>query len=920
MNIHCQLPKLTYSSISALVTIASAAKSSDPKVVEQVPEHLRQSRTLVLCPSSLVENWFEEFAKWTPPDSEEYLGPVYKIVTLQSPFERLHIIQKWHVEGGVLIISYDLFKALALPEKPEKVSRNKRSVPVKLVKPVKRPSHFDLKDQEAVVRQLTEGPNIIVADEAHKLKNKHTGVALACSKFKSKSRIALTGSPLSNHLHDYYAMIDWIAPRYLGDPAHFRAKYEDPIKKGLYSESTPSDRRRALMKLQVLKKDLEPKVNRHDISVLKGSIAPKVEFVITVAMTEIQEKAYAIYIEGLQDRSDNNVRVTNWLNNLSVLCNHPACFHEKLKEPPKPVKGAAQRLESDTDNPQADMLSEVPPESPNSDDSPIARLLTPEALVRLNQLFEPIQDLASLVYSHRMRIIRDIIHETIKAGDKILVFSHSIPTLNYIGGFLGQDGINYNRLDGETAIGGRQAATKSFNDAGADIPVYLISTKAGGVGLNIQGANRVILVDFRFNPSDEEQAVGRAFRFGQKKPVFVYHLINGGTFEDVLHNQSVFKMQLASRVVDKKNPIPWASRSKDYLFPPKKVDQKDLSEYHGRDKVLDAILAKEGYIRKISLTETFQVEDNVAFTEEELRDVRQELEDQRLQREDPDAWAKKNSERAAAAALKAPVPSGSRRVSNGTMGPPRPPGRPRAQQTAAPTQPTIPPPLPMPTQQAQQQSTFVNYQPGNRQFQRADLVTNIFRQEPPALAPDMSLHHSQGPSNYWPSSTPQHTPQQSPIMNGHNFFPTMNTPSVNGHPPSSSATAAPTGGIPSYSFGVTGAHQLHDSFVGHSEMRGFPASMGRIAGSHQHGVPFGANLQMQVPTTPAGTNAQVYQNDTPMGSMSENNQFIEGTGNQVGGQGQQEVSEVGSLDAAGATAGEDHGFGRSQKQPSCRQQ
>ena len=871
----------------------------------------------------MVENWFEEFARWTPPDAIKYLGSVYKVVTVQNVFERLHIIRKWHSDGGVLIISYDIFKALVLPEKPEKASRNKRPVLTK------RLSRLDPKDQESVTEQLTEGPNIIVADEAHKLKNKHTGVALACSKFRSKSRIALTGSPLSNHLHDYYAMIDWIAPRYLGDPPQFRAKYEDPIKRGLYSESTRYDRRKALMRLQVLKKDLEPKVNRHDISVLQGSIPPKVEFVITVAMTEIQEKAYAIYIEGLQDRSDNNVRVTNWLNNLSVLCNHPACFHEKLRESPKAVKGSLRRAESDTDNPQTDLLSEVLHEGPVVDDSTIARLLTPEALVLLNQLFEPIKDLESLVYSHRMRIIRDIIHQTIKAGDKILVFSHSIPTLDYIGGVLERDRVRYSRLDGETAIGGRQAATKSFNDAGTEIPVYLISTKAGGVGLNIQGANRVILVDFRFNPSDEEQAVGRAFRFGQTKPVFVYHLINGGTFEDVLHNQSVFKMQLASRVVDKKNPVPWASRSKDYLFPPKKVGQKDLSEFRGKDKVLDAILESEQCIRRISLTETFQVEEQVNLTEEELRDVRQELEDQRLQREDPEAWAKKNAERAAAA-VRVPVNSGPRRVSNGTMGPPRPPGRLQGTQQTMDTAPLpCPPHPPLSMQQAQQQvqqqaqiqPRFLDYQPETRRFERTDSYPNASNQGPPPLLPDMSLHGMNAATTYWAHRTPQQTAHQSPIMTGDKLLSTISNgaPTFGGHPPSSSATVAPMGGIPGHSFGVPEAHQLADPFGRNPNMHDFTAPVGRTGDGHQYGAPFGGNSEMHGSAARMGTNAGIHQNVAPTEGI-ENSQPNRGTDNQAGGQGPSEVSEVVRLDASGAAADEERGIGRSKNQHSCRQQ
>jgi hypothetical protein len=106
----------------------------------------------------------------------------------------------------------------------------------------------------------------------------------------------------------------------------------------------------------------------------------------------------------------------------------------------------------------------------------------------------------------------------------------------------------------------------------------LISTRAGGQGLNIQSANRVIIFDFGFNPAWEEQAIGRAYRFGQQKPVFVYRFVAGGTFESNIYNTQMFKTSLASRVVDKKNPKRNAIRNtRKYLYAPKPVKHEDLS-------------------------------------------------------------------------------------------------------------------------------------------------------------------------------------------------------------------------------------------------------------------------------------------------------------------------------------------------------
>ncbi|KAK2736374.1 hypothetical protein FQN55_001669 [Onygenales sp. PD_40] len=596
--------------ISLLVTIANAAASSDLKIRHQIPKKFRRSRTLILCPSSLIENWWEELLMWTPPESRKNIGEFRKILPLLKPHERLDELSQWYKGGGILLMSYDIFRSYTLNKNGKVLDQNTHDI---------------------VRKQLTEGPNIIVADEAHKMKNRKGGINEACAQFKSKSRIALTGSPISNNLKEYYAMIDWIAPGYLGDFVQFKAKYIEPIEEGLYMESTNMERRTALRKLRVLERDLDPKLNRADISVLKGSLPPKVEFVITVPLTNLQELAYNAYIDSITAGKEDsgNPKLWDWLNILSLVSNHPACFKERIEKRNETVRKA-----SDSD-------SELVPE-----DVIVSQVMSPETCDKLNRIFAT-KNLESLEFSYRAQIADQIIQYSIAANDKVLLFSHSIPTLNYLEThILQQKNRTYFRLDGKTPMASRQAATKNFTKDGTQ--VFLISTRAGGLGLNIPGANRVIIFDFQFNPTWEEQAVGRAYRLGQNKPVYVYHFLAGGTFEELVHNKTVFKTQLASRVVDKKNPIRAASKAdKKYLFNVKPVEQTDLAEFKGKDQaVLDRVIAnREHNIRKITLTETFQREDNDTLTAEELKSVQEELDDERLKRNDPVAWAKKNNER-----------------------------------------------------------------------------------------------------------------------------------------------------------------------------------------------------------------------------------------------------------------------------------
>ncbi|RMJ28380.1 SNF2 family helicase ATPase [Aspergillus sp. HF37] len=594
--------------ISLLVTICAAASSDDERVRQQVPEALRRrSQTLVICPSSLIDNWYEEFLMWTPREVD--IGPLRKVTSTKNLEDRLQEAFDWDEEGGVLIISYNIFQALV--NNNETRARRKRLEG----------------DQHRMIKEcLLHGPNIIVADEAHKMKNPSSWTATAARQFLSKSRIALTGSPLANNLVDYFTMVDWIAPGYLGEFVDFKANYEEPIKEGLYADSTPYERRKSLVKLQVLKQILDPKINRAGISALEGDLPPKVEFVITVPLTVFQKKAYDAFVESvLQGKGDAvNTKLWSWLAILGLCCNHPTCFRDKLQSRADDAAKAAtvhgEAMPGDESIDQADLPERV--------------------IAKEEEIFATVPDMNALDLSYRAQILDKIVTLSVKAGDKILIFSHSIPTLNYIEHVLQTAGHKYCRLDGQTPMHSRQAATKKFN-GGSEHLVYLISTRAGGLGLNIAGANRVVIFDFKFSPMWEEQAVGRAYRLGQRKPVFVYRFIAGGTFEEVMYNKAIFKAQLAFRVVDKKNPVRWASRSLgEYLFPAKQVKQTDVSEYVGKDPgVLDQIIQDDqSSIRKIALTETFQKEGNDKLTDDDQKDVQQQLSDERLKRSDPAAY------------------------------------------------------------------------------------------------------------------------------------------------------------------------------------------------------------------------------------------------------------------------------------------
>ncbi|SCB65225.1 unnamed protein product [Fusarium graminearum] len=570
--------------ITVLVALAEASESQDPSVVAQIPKDLQNSRTLVLCPAVLVDNWMDEFLKWAPANA---LGALRKCTANTPEHERPSIVTSWASGKGVLILSYNMFQIL-IEMSPE------------------------------LSNLLRDRPDVVVCDEAHYMKNRDSKTNKACSRFQTKSRIALTGSPLSNKLLEYFAMIDWVAPNFLGPYSEFREIYSAPVKQGLFHDSTTAERREAQMLLKALEQMVAPKVHRRNIVVMKGDLPPKQEFIIFVPPTEPQKKLYRLYMEGVSRDGGGTPDTLAAIPHLGLICSHPKCFQAKILEII-----------------QNKIMSKVGEET----DKSFPKTIIPE----FTETLESFGDLDSPAISWKTELLTTVLNEAREVNDKVLVFSQSLITLDYLEDMCKNQGRTVSRMDGKTPVAVRQQQVKDFNQGSKE--VFLISTAAGGVGLNIHGANRVVIFDIRHNPSHEQQAVGRAYRIGQQKKVFVYRFMVAGTFEDNLNNRQVFKMQLASRVVDKKNPISWSKRKGDVVAEIRDRPAADLVPYLGKDPILDKLikLRENGEaIRSIVSTDTFEEEDlNATLTEEENKAVTKMIELNRLRVSNPEEYARR---------------------------------------------------------------------------------------------------------------------------------------------------------------------------------------------------------------------------------------------------------------------------------------
>lgn len=565
----------TMQTITLLSALAEAGTSEDVSVSSQIPEHLKVMKVVIICPVNVLSNWVEELYNWAPP---QLLGNFHILESAVKERERSKVVEDWAMEAGgsVLVIGYSLLVSL----------------------------------KEDVRARIQDVCSIVVADEAHCFKNRTTKTSMAVNSFKTTSRVALTGSPLSNNVKEYYSMIDWIAPGFLGDPGEFNMRYGNPIEHGLSSAADRGASRKAKVLLAALKKLVETKVHRMSMHALKGDLPPKVEFIIYLDLSEIQIAAYKAYLKGdLRNRPGGKIVVNNvWALQavMPLLLAHPSIYHHKLQEDRAKIVEAMKEVK--------DIITEA--NQPEDGSSGTASLEAPlgipsETVLDALKVFDEPHKYNALNASYKMLVLDKILEESLKIGDNVLVFSQKLPVLDYIEEhLLRKKSRKSYRIDGSVNPNTRQAKVHKFNEChGA---VFLISTTAGGVGLNLHGANRVVIMDSQYNPTHEQQAVGRAYRIGQTKPVFVYWLLCDGTFEKTMQSKQVFKTQLSSRVVDDKAPIAKSDRGLGQWFiPPIQVPHQDTSGFRGRDPVLDAVLDSDitTGISSMETTDTFEEEE-----------------------------------------------------------------------------------------------------------------------------------------------------------------------------------------------------------------------------------------------------------------------------------------------------------------------
>lgn len=322
----------------------------------------------------------------------------------------------------------------------------------------------------------------LILDEAQRIKNSRSQAASALKSLQSRHRLCLSGTPIENHLGELWSLMDFVSPGLLGQEAQFREFYRLPIEK-----------RQDTAQAESLAKRVRPFILRRTKHEVARELPEKIETLLRVELDGTQRDLY----ETVRATMDKKLR--------------DAIAQQGLARSHIVVLDALLKLRQVCCDP------------------------------RLLKSDEAAQALTDASTSAKLELLLDLLPTLVEDGRRVLVFSQFTEMLALIEPELRRLELDYLKLTGETTD--RAEMVSRFQEG--NIPLFLISLKAGGVGLNLTAADTVILYDPWWNPAVEQQAIDRAYRIGQGKAVFVYKLVASGTVEEKMLELQARKAHLA---------------------------------------------------------------------------------------------------------------------------------------------------------------------------------------------------------------------------------------------------------------------------------------------------------------------------------------------------------------------------------------
>ena len=452
--------------------------------------------SLILAPSTLLRQWIRESNTWWPPLRTVLLHSSSSAFNETRNLKRF--LSTFYPKTHLFVTSYGTTSSSSL---------------------------------KTIL--LSQKWNVVVLDEGHKIRNPDAQITLICKQLQSTRRFVLSGTPIQNNLIELWSLFDFVRPGLLGSLPLFKSELALPINIGGYTNASlfqvQTSYKCACTLRDIIKPFLLRRLKRL-VLMNNGNLPEKREDIVFCRITPYQRRLYETFISS--DEADAIIeRKSNLLAGIDVLrkiCNHPdLLFYKKYAE-----------------------YDESSSSSSDDDDEGIGNSKATSSSFDLMKTFHNLKGPTDpMEKSGKLKVLDKILNLWSHQGHKVLIFCQTRQMLNLIEEFL-KTRYFYMRMDGTTPIKQRLKMVDKFNSPKSDIFIFLLTTRVGGLGINLTGADRVIIYDPDWNPSTDLQARERVYRLGQTRPVSILRLITAGTIEEKIYHRQIFKQFLTQRILE----------------------------------------------------------------------------------------------------------------------------------------------------------------------------------------------------------------------------------------------------------------------------------------------------------------------------------------------------------------------------------
>lgn len=493
--------------LQTICIVASDHHLRAEKFAETKADEFRKLPSLIICPPSLTGHWEQEINQY---------APFLKVVVYAGGPSLRAGIRSQIPDADVVVTSYD-------------VCRNDIDV---------------LADHSF---------NYCVLDEGHIIKNSASKLTKSVKKISAEHRLILSGTPIQNNVLELWSLFDFLMPGFLGTEKIFMEKFAKPIAASRNSKTSSKEQEAGALALESLHKQVLPFMLRRLKEDVLSDLPPKIIQDYYCELSDLQKKLYKDFANKQKnvvkdellkddametDEGSPKTHIFQALQYMRKLCNHPALVVSPNHPQAAEVASFLASKKSDLrDIEHAPKLKSL-------------KTLLLECGIGVRD-----SEYSGSKYKNKQKQQQLISSEGVISEHRALIFCQLKDMLDIVEEELlkkHMPSVTYMRLDGRTDPRNRQAIVRKFNED-PSIDVLLLTTKVGGLGLNLTGADTVIFVEHDWNPMNDLQAMDRAHRLGQKKVVNVYRLITKSTLEEKIMGLQKFKMNIASTIVNQQN-------------------------------------------------------------------------------------------------------------------------------------------------------------------------------------------------------------------------------------------------------------------------------------------------------------------------------------------------------------------------------